>query len=261
MRCTHALVRPPAATFAQGLTASAEGPPDHGLALEQHAGYCAALTECGVEVVSLPADAEHPDSTFIEDTAVITPRGAIIARPGAPSRRGETAAVAEALLRMCEIVATISEPGTLDGGDVCEVGDRYLIGLSERTNRAGAEQLVRALVSLGYRTTTVDIGGIPGLLHLKTGLAWLGERRLLAWPELAEQAALRGYEVVTVSEQERYAANCVQVNGRILVPAGYPETAERLAGLGCQILPLEMSEFRKMDGGVSCLSLRVPVKS
>ena len=137
MPFTHALVRPPAASFADGITASGLGPPDLELALQQHDAYCRALTRLGLSLVSLPPDPRFPDSTFVEDAAIVTGRGAILTRPGAPSREGEVAAVGAALGRWFEL-DRIMPPGTVDGGDVCEAGDHFFIGLSQRTNRGGS---------------------------------------------------------------------------------------------------------------------------
>jgi dimethylargininase len=256
MRFTRAIVRPPAATFAQGITSSRLGPPDLPLALEQHGAYCRQLERLGVAVVQLSPDPAFPDSTFVEDAAIVTAGGAIITRPGAASRAGEVAAVGAALSRWFPEPPEIAAPGTVDGGDVCEAGDHFFIGLSRRTNEAGAAQLVEWLARLGFGSSLFDIREKPGLLHLKSGLAWLGERRILASAEIAEHEALSGWEVVRSPDGEEYAANCIAVNGTLLVAAGYPETRALLGGLGFEIVPLDMSEYRKMDGGLSCLSIR-----
>jgi dimethylargininase len=256
MRFSNALVRPPAETFARGITSSRLGPPDLALALEQHRAYCEALERLGLSLLRLDPDPTFPDSTFVEDTAVVTARGAMLTRPGAPSRMGEVAGVGAALRGWFPEPAVISPPGALDGGDVCEAGEHCFIGLSHRTNREGAAQLAQWLTGAGLGSSVIDIGGIPGLLHLKTGLSWLGERRLLATDEIAGYEALSGWEVVRVPDGEDYAANCIRVNGTLLVPAGFPATSALLAGLGYRLVELDMSEYRKMDGGLSCLSVR-----
>jgi len=258
-RFTRAVVRPPSATFAAGLTTAELGAPDLGLALAQHEAYCRALAGLGLELVPLPPDPAFPDSTFVEDTAVVTAAGAVITRPGAPSRRGETAAVAEALERLGVETREIVEPGTVDGGDVCQVDGEVLIGISERTNLAGAAQLATHLAGLGLVGTMVGIRGLtPPLLHLKSGLSALGDGRVAVVPELAGHPALGRFEAVVVDERERSAANCVRVNDVVLVAAGFPRFAARLDRLGYSVEALETSEFRKMDGGLSCLSLRLP---
>jgi dimethylargininase len=256
MRFTRAIVRPPAATFADGITSSGLGPPDLPLALEQHEAYCRQLERLGVSVLRLGPDPDFPDSTFVEDTAIVTAGGAILTRPGAASRAGEVVAVGAALGRWFPEPPEIAAPGTVDGGDVCEAGDHFFIGLSERTNEEGSAQLVEWLARLGFGSSVIDIRELPGLLHLKTGVSWLGERRMLATTEIAEHEALSEWEVVRVPEGEEYAANCIAVNGTLLVAGGFPETRVLLGGLGFEIVPLDMSEYRKMDGGLSCLSIR-----
>jgi len=256
MRFTRAIVRPPAATFAAGITTSGLGPPDLALALEQHDAYCHTLERLGLALVRLAPDAAFPDSTFVEDAAIVTARGAMLTRPGAPSRAGEVAAVGTALGRWFPELEAITAPGTVDGGDVCEAGPHFFIRLSARTNGEGAAQLADWLEQRGFGASVIDIRRMPGLLHLKTGLAWLGGRRLLATDEVAGDEALGGWEVVRVPAGEEYAANCVRVNDVVLIAQGYPATAALLGALGYEIAVLEMSEYRKMDGGLSCLSVR-----
>ncbi|MCM3904710.1 MAG: arginine deiminase family protein [Pyrinomonadaceae bacterium] len=253
---SRAVVRSPSANFAEGLTSRRLGAPVYAQALKQHEAYCAALEQSGLELVRLEVDERYPDSTFVEDVAVITARGAILTRPGAPSRTGEVAGVREALAQFYSHLSSIHDPGTIDGGDVCEVGNHFFIGISERTNQTGAQQLAELLASLDYTSSFVDIRAVKGILHLKSGLANLGDDRLVVIEELSNRAEFRGYELIVVSKEEEYAANCVCVNERILVAAGYPELDKRLGELNYQTIALEMTEFQKMDGGLSCLSLR-----
>ena len=253
---THAIVRPPASTFADGLTSSDEGPPDIGMALDQHLAYCRALEECGLEITELPADPKYPDSCFVEDTAIVTAQGAIATRPGAPSRSGEVDSVVAALRRYYREVAQIFAPGTLDGGDVCEADGHFLIGLSSRTNEQGARQLARLLADMQFTSSIVDIRGSKTLLHLKTGLSYLGDGRLVITHDVPRVPAFSRYEQIPVLPEERYAANCVRINDRLLIAAGYPKITGMLIARRYNILPVEMSEFRKLDGGLSCLSLR-----
>jgi dimethylargininase len=256
VRCSRALVCPPAPTFAAGLTSAGRGPPDLVRARQQHAAYCGALERFGVELVPLAPDSLFPDGTFTEDPAVVVGGQAILARPGAPARRGEVEAVRRALAPWFPRPEAIADPGTLDGGDVCLAGHHVLIGQSERTNAAGAAQLAAWLRGREVPSTIVDLRGATELLHLKTGLSWLGGRRLLAIPALAAHPALEGWELLPVPEGEAYAANVLPLNGAVLMPSGCPRTAALLAGLGHAVVELEMSEFEKMDGGVTCLSLR-----
>jgi dimethylargininase len=253
---TKAIVRRPGRSFAQGLTSARLGPPSLEKALQQHEAYCQALKLCGLEVTRLEADERHPDSTFVEDVAVLTPRGAILTRPGAPSRQGEVAGIRQALAAHFKTLRAIVAPGTLDGGDVCQAEDRYFIGVSERTNEEGARQLAALLRKDGFTATLVDIRKTEGILHLKSGIAWLGEDRLAVIGALSGREALEGYEAVPVAAGEQYAANCVRVNDRIIVAAGYPKFLAALKAREYAVLALDVSEFRKMDGGLSCLSLR-----
>jgi dimethylargininase len=192
----------------------------------------------------------------VEDDAILTPKTAILARPGARSRQGEVAQMREVLGRFYPAVEAIEPPGTLDGGDICEAGDLFFIGISRRTNEQGARQLAAFLERDGYGCTFVDIRKTRGILHLKSGIASLAGGRLVLIDALAGREEFRGYEVIRVAEKENYAANCVQVNDSVLLAAGYPALAESLTDLGYRVLPLEVSEYRKMDGGLSCLSLR-----
>ncbi len=253
-----ALVRPPSLTFASGITTAGLGTPDLAKALAQHAAYVEALESAGVRVVRLDPDPAYPDSTFVEDVAVIAGRSAVLTHPGAPSRRGEVAAVGEALVPLVRRVYPFGDSGTVDGGDVLDAGDRVVIGISERTSREGAHRLTGILAEEGVVSIPLDVRGIPGLLHLKSGLSSLGGGRVLAVPQLTGHARALGFTVVQVPPEESYAANCVVVNGRVFLAAGFPRTEALLHELGYRTLALEMSEFQKMDGGLSCLSLRLP---
>ncbi|MHC4984589.1 MAG: dimethylarginine dimethylaminohydrolase family protein [Planctomycetota bacterium] len=250
-RLQHALVRELGDSFANGLTAADLGEPDLALARRQHAAYRDALGQAGLAVTVLPADENHPDGVFVEDTAVVTPEIAVIARPGAPSRDGEQRAVEQALAAD-KTIARIESPGALDGGDVLRVGRRVFVGLSERTNQAGADQLADALGPFAYTVETIVV---PDLLHLKTGNTALDDRTLIATPALAGHPAFADYEILTVDADEGYAANCLRVNDSLLVPQECPATVERLGQAGYAVVALAMSEFRKMDGGLTCLSI------
>jgi len=260
------------------------GAPDYHRALKQHAMYCAALERGGLTLTHLEPDERYPDSTFVEDTAVLVskrkparqqglentagrePNGAlrngrssvvaIVTRPGAVSRAGEVECIAEVLSRFDATVQSIQEPGTVDGGDVCEAEDHFFIGISERTNEAGAQQLASLLASCGRTSSFVDIRGLKSILHLKSGVSYLGDGRLAVIDVLSEHEYVHDYDLIRVGAGEEYAANCVRVNSRILVAAGYPRFEKSLKDLGYETIAVEMSEFQKMDGGLSCLSLR-----
>ncbi len=254
---SRAIVRPPARNFADGLTTVDLGVPDVDIALAQHAEYCRALAAHGCEVIVLSADDSYPDSTFVEDTALILPQlGAIRTRLGAESRLGEVESIVEALLPYFPALASIVAPGTLDAGDVCEAGNHVFIGLSHRTNDHGAAQLTEWLAQFGYSASTVDIRGIESILHLKSGIAAIDPQRLVLIDALADHPAFADYDIVRVPFGEEYGANCVRVNDVVFTSAGQPKLDAALMSLGYTLQVLDMSEYRKMDGGLSCLSLR-----
>lgn len=255
MQFANAIVRLPGRSFCQALSSSG-GRPDIATALEQHSAYRNALIECGLEVSTLPADELHPDGTFVEDTFVIAGRVAIATRPGADTRRGEVGAVAAALARFRQNCEHIEPPGTLDGGDICQVDEHFLIGLSARSNQAGAAQLAAILARHGYSSSIIDIRGCASLLHLKSGITYLGERRFLVAAGFPAVEQIAEGDRIEVCSAEAYAANAVRVNDNLLIAAGFPRLADSLCNLPYRIYPLEMSEFAKMDGGLSCLSLR-----
>jgi dimethylargininase len=251
---TEAIVRVPGRNFAEGLTTVQLGVPRFELVLRQHAEYCGALRDCGLNVTTLEADLDYPDSTFVEDTAVVTSRGAVLTRPGARSREGEVAAMRPILQRFLPSLTGIETPGTLDGGDICEAGEHFFLGVSLRTNEEGARQLAAYLAGLGFTSEVIDVRGIQSILHLKSGVSYIGDNTLVVIEEMA--GMFPGYERIAVAREESYAANCVRVNDRVLVAAGYPRLVGELRERGFDPLELDMSEFQKMDGGLSCLSLR-----
>lgn len=253
---TKAIVRPPCANFAAGLTTVSLGAPDLERAREQHEAYCLALESCGLTLIRLASEEEHPDSTFIEDTAILTARGAVITCPGASSRRGETISVGPVIRDYFTEVHSIEEPGTVDGGDVCEAGEHFFIGVSQRTNEHGARQLAGFLESFGYISSLIDIRGVSNILHLKSGLAYLGGKQLVLIEALRGLEEFSAYERICLDSSEEYAANCLVINDKVLIADGFPATKRELGLMGYQTIALDMSEFQKMDGGLSCLSLR-----
>ena len=204
----------------------------------------------------MAADDKFPDGTFVEDTFVIAERVAIATRPGAKTRMGEVDSVAKAVQALRPRLERIEAPGTVDGGDICQVDDHFLVGLSARTNEAGAAQLAAILACHQYTSSALDIRRHPSLLHLKSGIAYLGERRFLVAPGFPPTEGLADCDMIEVAAGEIYAANAVRVNDEILIASGFPELAGTLAKLRCRVHSLDMSEFAKMDGGLSCLSLR-----
>jgi dimethylargininase len=253
---TKAIVRRPSVTFASGETTAELGKPDFDEALRQHQAYCEALESCGLELIRLPADDQYPDSTFVEDTALLTDRGAVLTRPGADSRRGEVENMAPVVRKYFRQVYSIEEPGTLDAGDVCEAGEHFFIGISRRTNEHGARQLAGVLDSFGYNSSLIDIRGLSNILHLKSGIAYLSGKRMIVIEALRNVPEFTGYDLICLNSTEEYAANCLSVNGRILIASGFRSVKHELELLGYPTISLDMSEFQKMDGGLSCLSLR-----
>ena len=251
-----AIVRQPAATFADGLTARDTAGADHAGYLAEHRQYTAALQAAGLTVRSLPPLAIHPDAHFVEDVAVLTPEVTVLTRPGASSRRGEVAAIADELGSRATAVKSIAAPGTLDGGDVLIVGKSCFVGLSSRTNQAGADQLRAILEPLGYgcRTVAVRRG-----LHLKSSVTAVDLHTLVLTPALARQeatAAFATFRTVQTAPGEDDAANLLRINDWLLVPDGFPATCERLEALECTLVTIRLAETLRMDGGLTCLSLR-----
>ncbi len=248
----HAITRTPCKNYVQGLTSAHLGPPDLQLTLEQHRQYVQALIQCGLEVTVLDADESFPDSCFVEDTAVIIPEAAIIANPGAPSRRGEVLTMQQ-ILQPHRTLHFIQPPGTLEGGDVLQVNRHFYIGITARTNKEGGLQLSAFLQQYGYSSTLIPV---TNSLHLKTEVNYLGNNYLLASAGMAALEAFRACNVIVVEEKDLYAANCLMINGHLIMPAGFGRVKAALLQAGFHPLELEMSEFEKMDGGLTCLSLR-----
>jgi dimethylargininase len=250
----HVIVRTPGLTISEGISSSGSKPV-YQEALRQHVAYIEALKSCGVDVTVMEADAQFPDSCFIEDTAVLAERVAIITYPRAPTRQGEEKKVEEVIRRFYKDgqIEHIVPPGTLEGGDVMRVGDHFYVGLSARTNEAGAHQLIQHLEKHGYTGSTVEL---KEMLHLKTGLAYLENNLLLTAGEFVRHPVLTSFTRIEIDPEDAYSANCIWVNGTVLVPAGYPATRAKIEAVGLPTLEVDTSEFRKLDGGLSCLSLR-----
>jgi dimethylargininase len=248
-----AIVRRPGASVISGLRSGAGADPDHAGLCAEHEAYVSALEAAGVSVEILPALEGFADSVFVEDPALVFPEGAILLRPGAESRLGEAEALAPILRRRFDRVLALSE-GFADGGDVLVTKDRVFIGLSARTDAAGAAALAGLLAKLGYRA---EIGQTPaGTLHFKTGSALLDEETIVATPALAVSGIFRDFRVLRVPEGEEAAANLLRINDVVLVGADFPRTIELLAERGLDVVPLPVAEIRKIDAGLSCMSLR-----
>ena len=250
---SHAIVRTPPQSIIDGITTANLGVPDYEQALQQHQAYVGALRACGLTIITLSADEAFPDCCFVEDTALLTKRCAIVARPGAPTRLGEEVAVLDLLPRFFENIESIADPGTIEPGDIMMVGDHFYIGLSERTNTEGARQMISILETQGLSSSTVKM---PGMLHLKSGLSYLENNTLVACGEFLHEQEFADFNLIAIDAAEAYAANCVWVNGTVIVPAGFPIARRKIEAAGYPVIQVEVSEFQKLDGGLSCLSLR-----
>jgi len=246
---SKAIVRRPGSNFARGITTSNLGQPDISKALEQHAAYCEALIRCGLEVTVLEADERYPDGCFVEDTAVVNSKMAVIARPGAATRVGEEEEIARVLAGFGPTESIIA-PGTMEGGDILRAENHYFIGLSARTNREGASQLMDILSKHGFTSSVVPV---EAGLHLKSDIAYLGNENFISTPVFSHVA--HPANTIILDPDEYYSANCLRVNDFLLIPKGFPKSKMRIKELGYNIIEIEMSEFRKMDGGLTCLSL------
>ena len=252
----NVIVRRPCRAMLTGITSAPElGKPDYELALKQHDKYIEALKACGVGVTVLEADERYPDSCFVEDVAVLAKNVAIVSNPGAASRNGEKEEIIDALKKFYseDKIEYIKSPGTLDGGDVMMVGTHFYVGLSARTNSEGTDQFIKALEKHGYSGSVVEMNEV---LHLKTGLAYLENNNLLVAGEFIEKSDFKDFNKIIIDESESYSANCIWVNNKVLVPAGYPKAENAIKNAGYDIITVDTSEYRKLDGGLSCLSLR-----
>lgn len=247
----RAITRKPGIDFARGITSSLELP-IYDLMLAQHKIYVNALRALGLTVMELDPLPGYPDAYFVEDVAVVTPEVAVITRPGARSRQGEEAAM-ELVLNKYRPLAYIKAPGTLDGGDVLLVDKQLFVGISQRTNEAGAAQLAGILQKYGYTCTAVPVAAG---LHFKSSVNHVGGQTLLVTADFAGRPELDGYEQIVVPEGEEAAANVLWVNGRLLIPQGYSQTKQKLLDWGADLIELDVSEAAKMDGGLTCMSLR-----
>ena len=253
MKITQAIVRRPGQSIISGLSLMGSNIPSYEKALKQHCHYSEALETCGVNVKILDALEEYPDSTFVEDVAVLTPYCAIITAPGAASRKGEVVSMRQILKDYFSKIETINPPGTLDGGDILQIGNHFYIGQSKRTNRSGAEQLIEVLERYGMSGSTV---AVDDFLHLKTGVTAINSTTLLATGEFINHPAFSHFHIIPVPEGETAAANCIAGNGYVIMPAGFPATRDKLKAFATNIVEVNISEFAKIDGGLTCLSLR-----
>lgn len=252
----NCIVRKPCKALVEGITSAPElGKPDYELALKQHATYVKALESCGVKVTVLEALEEYPDSCFVEDPAVITSKCAIITNPGAPSRNGEKDEILPTIKKFFsdDKIEYIKSPGTLEGGDVMMVGDHFYVGRSARTNEEGIKQFIAILEKHGLTGSEVKLEKV---LHLKTGINYIEDNNMLVSGEFVEKPEFAKYNKIQIPENESYAANCIWMNGKVIVPANFPAVEKAVKDAGYEVILVDTSEYRKLDGGLSCLSLR-----
>ena len=248
------IVRTPCSQVTEGITSASLGKPDYEKALEQHKAYIAALESLGLNVTVLPADEEYPDSCFVEDVAVLAEKCAIITNPGAPSRKGEITSMIPVIEGFYpQGVERIEAPGTLEGGDVMRIGDCFYVGRSARTNAEGIRQFGEILAKYGYECREVTLEEV---LHLKTGVNYIENNNMLVSGEFVTKPEFEKYNKIVIPEEEAYAANCIWINGTVIVPANFPQVKALVEGAGYPVITVDTSEFRKIDGGLSCLSLR-----
>lgn len=248
-----AIVRRPGKSVVDGITTAGMGKVDYEKLCEQHNAYLVAMKQCGLELIILNTDENHPDSVFMEDVALLTSKCAIIARPGAASRREEINGMRMVLEPHFQFIEQIKPQGTLEAGDVMMAGNHFYIGLSERTNEAGANQLIAILEKYGFSGSIILL---KDMLHLKTGVSFIENNTVVLAGSLKLNKTFSSYKKIMVDDDEMYAANCIWVNGNVLLAAGYPKINKAIHDAGYPIIELEMSEFQKLDGGLSCLSLR-----
>jgi len=252
----NVIVRRPGKCLVEGITSAPElGMPDFELALKQHDAYIKALESCGVKVTVLDALEEYPDSCFVEDTAVLSSRCAIISNPGAMTRRGESALMVDTIKKFYseDQIEYITSPGTMEGGDVMMVGNHFYIGLSARTNEEGCRQFKKALEKHGHTCSVVPLEKV---LHLKTGVNYIENNNMLVSGEFIEKEDFKSFNKIIVPENEAYGANCIWVNDTVIVAEGYPTVESGIRNAGYNVIVVDTFEYKKLDGGLSCLSLR-----
>jgi dimethylargininase len=249
-----AIVREPGRSVVDGLRDDPAAQPRHDLIAAEHTTYVAALRTAGVAVEVLPPLEAFPDSVFVEDPALVFGAGAILLRPGAPSRLGERDAMRDTLARRFSRVLELGDGEYADGGDILVTPDTVFIGLSKRTNAAGAAALARHLETLGRAARVVATP--PGVLHFKTAVSLLDETTLLMTPVMGSSGVFTGFNIVLTPPGEEAAANALRVNDSVFVGAHFPRTTDLLTSRSHAVVPLPVSEIAKLDAGLSCMSLR-----
>lgn len=256
---THAITRKPGKSTVDGLRAVDTGTPDLDTFLSHHADYIAALKATGAVVTELEALEDFPDSVFVEDTALCLQEGAVVLRPGAPTRLKESEAMAPTLHEFYDEVLTIEGPGHIEGGDILTTETEILVGTSARTDDAGIKELAGLVAHWGYKVRKLNTP--EGVLHFKTDCSLLDENTILSTKRLADAGCFEGYNVILVADGEEACANTIRFNEKVIMPAGFPKTEQAVREAGYDVVTVGNSEAAKLDGGMSCLSLRFsPIK-
>jgi dimethylargininase len=251
---THAICRKPSSSIINGLRAVDNGAPEFKLFEKHHSDYITALKSTGAKVMVLDAMDAYPDSVFVEDAALCLPELAIVMRPGAPTRLGEAKEMAPHLSAHYSIVRTIDGPGFIEGGDILVTEQEILVGKSARTNSAGVAELGNIVADYGYQLREVETP--PDVLHFKTDCSLLDEETILSTRRLAQTDCFNGYRILYTEDCEEACANSIRFNDLLIMPKGFQRTAEMLDRAGYNICQVGNSEAAKLDGGMSCLSLR-----
>lgn len=251
---THAICRRPSVSITDGLRAVDTGTPDLDLFAQHHDDYVAALRATGADVTVLEALEAYPDSVFVEDAALCLQEGAIAMRPGAPSRLGEAREMVPALEAVYGDVRHITGPGFIEGGDILVTEREILVGKSARTDAAGVAELRDIVADWGYSLRELQTP--EDVLHFKTDCSLLDENTILSTRRLAASGCFEGYDVIYTAEGEDAAANAIRFNDIVILPSGFPKTKQTLDGAGYSVVEIGNTEAAKLDGGMSCLSLR-----
>lgn len=251
---SHAICRRPSSSIINGLRAVDTGAPNLDVFDKHHSDYIAALKSTGANVTVLNAMDAYPDSVFVEDAALCLPELAIVMRPGAPTRLGEAKEMAPHLNAHYSIVRTIDGPGFIEGGDILVTEQEILVGRSARTNLNGVNELNKIIRDHGYKLREVQTP--PDILHFKTDCSLLDEETILSTRRLAQTGCFKGYRILYTEDGEEACANSIRFNDVLIMPNGFHKTAEMLDQAGYNLCQIGNSEAAKLDGGMSCLSLR-----
>ncbi len=254
---TRAITRRPCKALIDGISTGqfCDGTPDYENAVKQHDKYIATLAELGLEVTQLEADERYPDSCFVEDPAVVMENCAVITNPARDSRNGEKVEILDVIKKFYDDsqIFHIEAPGTMEGGDIMQVGKHFYVGLSDRTNPEGAKQFNDIVTKFGYTSSTVPV--TEGL-HLKDFAIYLENNNMLVTSVMNDEPAFKDFNRFVVEPEELYAINSLNINGTVLVPEGYPKTQKLIEDLGYPVKLVDTGEFKKIDGSLTCLSLR-----